>query len=220
MSKKRKAFKITILILNILALLGLGFSSVFFFLRYHNLQNSSLTPDQKIARYEKEIAKSFTLPKDERPTMAELSDATTLDTVKKADAIFFKSAASDDVLLIYKNAPLLVIYNPTTKKIINSGPYSFSTKIATQLIGTKADRDAVNGILKQAFATTLNVSAQNDAKVPLTTTFVVDVTGKNTQLATKLATELKGKVSVTTPDGQEAPASGVGIAIYAAPTAP
>lgn len=200
-------------------LVGLGFSSVFFFMKYHNLQNSSQTPDQKIAKYEKEISKSFTLPKDEKPTIADLSDAATLDTVKKADSVFFKDAASGDVLLIYKNAPLLVIYNPTTKKIINSGPYSFSTKIATQIVGVKADRDAANNIIKQAFAATLNVTSQTDSKTSLTSTTVVDMTGKNTVLATQLASELKGKVG-TVPTGEDQPVSGTGIAIYMAPATP
>ena len=116
MSKKRKAFKIILMLINIVALLGLGFGSVFFYLKYHNLQNNNLSDDQKIAKYEKEIAKSYTLPK-EKPTLGTVNDS---ETIKKANPTFFKDLAKDDILLIYKNAPLVIVYRPATKKIINS----------------------------------------------------------------------------------------------------
>src|SRR5665647_108283 len=104
MNKKRKVFKVILVVLNVLVILGLGFTSGFYFIKYRNLQSSNLTDDQKIAKYEKEISKSFTLPKDEKPTLALVNDA---EATKKLNPTFLKDVAKDDVLLIYKNAPLV-----------------------------------------------------------------------------------------------------------------
>ena len=213
MSKKRKALKISLLILNILVILGLGFTSVFYYLKYHNVQNSNLSDDQKIAKYESEIGLSYTLPKDEKPTLGTVQDA---DAIKKTNPAFFKDLAKDDILLIYDKAPLVVIYRPSTKKIINSAPLKFTNKVAVGVIGSKTDRAVVDTILTQAFAASVSLSSEADAKAPLTSTIVVDATGTNAVLAAKLAAELKGKVG-TVPVGQDKPAEGIGIEIYAAP---
>ncbi len=219
MSKKRTATKIILVTFNILLILSLGLTSGYYFIKYRNLQSASLTDDQKIAKYEKEISKNFTLPKDAKGTLGTVKDSS---AIKKANPTFFKDLANDDVLLIYKDAPLVIIYRPSTKKIINSGPLEFTNKVSVTLVGSKADRLAVNTVLKAAFATTVSVSNEVEAKSPITVkegTTVVDVTGKNAELAAKIAGELKGKVG-NVPEGQEKPADTIGIAIYVSPAAP
>ena len=216
MSKKRTVLKISLIIINVLFILGLGFTSVYYFLKYHHLQNSSLSDDQKLAKYEAEISKSYTLPTGEKPTLGTVNDA---DAIKKTNPTFFKDLAKDDVLLIYDKAPLVVIYRPSTKKIINSAPLKFTNKVSVGVYGGKTERGAVSDILKQAFSSNVSLTADADAKTPHTTTIVVDLTGKNAELATKIATEIKGKVA-TQPATEDTPAAGIGIAIYVAPTAP
>ncbi len=221
MSKKRTATKIILVTFNILLILSLGLTSGYYFIKYRNLQTLNLTDDQKIAKYEKEISKNFTLPKDNKGILYTIK-AKDSETVKKSNPTFFKDSSIDDVLLIYKDAPLVIIYRPSTKKIINSGPLEFTNKVSVTLVGSKADRLAVNTVLKQAFATTVSVSSEVEAKSPITAkegTTVVDVTGKNTELAAKIAGELKGKVG-NVPEGQEKPADTIGIAIYVSPAAP
>ncbi len=213
MSKKRTAFKVITIILNVLVLIGLGFTSGYYYLKYHKLQNATLNDEQKIAKYENEIARTYTLPK-EKAKLYTVNDA---EATKRANPAFFKDLAKDDVLLVYKDTPLVIMYRPTTKKIINSGPLSFTNKVSVSIFGAKVDRDAAASKLNAAFSTSATVSTLADSKLPVTTTIVVDNNGKNSELATKMAAELRGKVGEV-PDGQEKAASTVGIAIYAAPT--
>ncbi len=215
MSKKRTAYKITLTILNVLLILGLGFSSGFFYLKYQNLKNSSLTGDQRIAKYEKEISKSYTLPTGDQATLADVKNAAELKK-DEANKDFFKDSQDGDVLLVYANSKLGILYRPSIKKIIKAGPVAFSQQVAANLVGAQVDRAAAAAVIKHAFSTTVNIATQADAKTALTSTVVVDVTGKNTELVKQLATALKGSVG-TVPEGQDAPTAGTGIAIYVAP---
>ena len=214
--KKIPIKKILLLTLNFIVIIALGAGTIFFYLRYQAAQNNNLTDDQLIAKYQKEISKTFTLPNNEKPALGKVNDA---ESIKKANPDFFKNLTNQDILLIYNNAPLVVIYRPTTKKIIGSGQLKFTNKVLVSVIGTKADRSAAIGIIKQAFDNDVTVTTEIDAKTPITTgTIVVDTTGKNTELATKLATELKGKVG-NAPEGQDKPLGTTGIAIYLSPAA-
>jgi len=213
---KKKVKKIALLSANVLLILGLGFTSGFYYLRYSNEKNKNLTTEQRIDKYEKEISKTFTLPKGERPKIADVNLA---DETKKIDKEFFKSVENNDILLIYEKAPLIVVYRPSTKKIINSGQVSFKQQLTVAIIGAKSDRNTVVSVLNQAFSKDIAKATESDPKSPLEAgkTIVVDLTGKNAELATKLATELKGSVG-NVPEGQDKPGDGPGIAIYAAPS--
>ena len=119
--------------------------------------------------------------------------------------------------MVYPTTKLGILYRPSTKKIIKAGPVAFAQQVSTVLYGAKADRDTAAGILKKAFAATVSIAGQSDAKAAIASTVVVDVSGKNGELAGQLAAELKGKVG-SVPEGQDIPPSGVGIAIFDAPT--
>ena len=82
---KKKVKKIALLSANVLLILGLGFTSGFYYLRYSNEKNKNLTTEQRIDKYEKEISKTFTLPKGERPKIADVNLA---DETKKIDKEF------------------------------------------------------------------------------------------------------------------------------------
>lgn len=215
MSKKKKALKISLVILNVVALAGLGFGTVFYYMKYNNLKNTTLTSDQRITKYEKEIGRTYALPTGEKPT---LYDVTQADSLKKdgPNKDFFKDSNNGDVLLLYQNSKIGVLYRPAEKKIIKVGPAAVTQKVATELIGAKTLRDVAATIITESFSSTLNVSKQTDVAIAVSETIIVDVTGKNTALATTLAAGLKGKVG-TVPEGQAQPASDTGIAVYLAP---
>lgn len=59
------------------------------------------------------------LPTDELPEVLVISDL----TQTRANP-FFANANVGDYILIYKKARKVVLYNPTTNRIVNMGPYS------------------------------------------------------------------------------------------------
>lgn len=230
--KPKKFLKAVVVLLNVLIIAGLGFSTVFFYLKYQDSKNSNLTPEQRIAKYEKEISRSYTLPTGEKATLADVKSAADLKK-DEANKEFFKDSADGDVLLVYSTSKLGILYRPSAKKIIKAGPVTFkdqtTTKnqapakeqaLVTQIIGAKTDRDAAAAALNTGFSKDVTISSQVDAKTPLSagSTVLVDVSGKNTELVKKMATELKGKVG-NAPEGQDPLPSNVAIAIYAAPAA-
>lgn len=63
-----------------------------------------------------EISKLIDLPRDEKPTIATVSDAEKLKT-----QVFFAKAANGDKVLIYTNAKKAILYRPSEKRIIEVG---------------------------------------------------------------------------------------------------
>lgn len=215
---KKKVKKIVLIVFNVLIILGLGFTSGFYYLRYNNEKTKNLTTDQLIAKYEKEISKSYTLPTGDKASLLPI-DTATAEKFKKDETNkeFFKDSTDGDVVLIYANSKLGILYRPSTKKIIKTGPLAFKQQLTAAIIGAKTDRDAVIAVLKKAFVSDITTASEFEAKTLLAAgnTVIVDLTGKNADLAARLATELKGKVG-DVPEGQDKPADGFGIAIYAA----
>ena len=218
MSGNRSVLKVVLIIANVVLLAGLGFSSVYFFLKYNDLKNKSLTSDQRISKYEKDISKTYALPVGDKAT---LYDVTQADSLKKEgpNKDFFKDANNGDILLLYEKAKIGVLYRPSTKKIIKVGPAAITQNISLALYGAKADRDSAKGVIAKAFTSGVSLASEGDAKTALTGTVVVDISGSNSETAAKIAQELKGTVG-TVPEGEDKPASSVGIAIYIAPAAP
>ncbi|KKR63058.1 hypothetical protein A2210_00750 [Candidatus Woesebacteria bacterium RIFOXYA1_FULL_40_18] len=63
-----------------------------------------------------EVDKLIDLPKDEKPTVATITD---IEKVK--DQPFFKNAKNGDRVLIFTNAKKAILYRPTEKRIIEVG---------------------------------------------------------------------------------------------------
>lgn len=216
---KKKVTKIVLLTANVLVIAGLAFSTAFYYTKYNDLKKSSLTNDQKISKYEKEISKTYTLPTGEKAALL-VVDAASVEKFKKDDTNkeFFKDAAEGDTVLIYQNNKLGILYRPSTKKIIKTGPLFIKENLVAAIIGAKADRTAAIEVLKKAFATDINSASEIEPKTAIAagSTVIVDLTGKNKDLVDKLAAELKGTVG-NVPEGQDKPADGFGIAIFIAP---
>lgn len=60
------------------------------------------------------VGKLYSLPKDEKPSVATVSDK-----AKLQDQPFFASAENGDITLIYSSAKIAILYRPSANKIIN-----------------------------------------------------------------------------------------------------
>jgi len=74
------------------------------------------------------VGKLITLPTDEKPTVATVTDAS-----KVKDQQFFQNAQNADVVLIYTKAQKAILYSPTENKIIEVGAVNINNQ-ATQTI--------------------------------------------------------------------------------------
>lgn len=81
----------------------------------------------------KRVSQIAILPKGELPEVLVISDLTQM----RANP-FFTDASIRDYIIIYKKAGRIIVYNPTTNKIINMGPYITSDKQASPSASPKA----------------------------------------------------------------------------------
>ncbi len=117
-TKKPKKNTRYIIIVFIVITALLAFAAGYFYMQYQILKKD---PD-KISKTENkvliaEVAKIYSLPQDEDPTIATINDK---DKLK--DQAFFASAENGDKILIYTKAKKAVIYRPKQKVVVNSGP--------------------------------------------------------------------------------------------------
>lgn len=115
-SEKKVAIAVTIGLVVLILAVGL-----FFYTRYQNSQSvlnisDSLTPEQS-AELVAKIGKIITLPPGEIPTIATVTDKTTLQNQE-----FFVLAENGDKVLIYSQAGKAYLYRPSQNKIINMAP--------------------------------------------------------------------------------------------------
>lgn len=159
----------------------------------------------------KAVAKLYSLPKDEQPSIAAIKDK---EAVKKQYP-FLSQAENDDILLLYKNAQLALLYRPSTKQLVKVGALNIQNSDKISVIGKLADRQAAVKTLTDA---KLNSVDGGDAKASYVGITVVDVTGTNAALAAQVATSLKGQVAPL-PSGEEKPAD-TAVLVIAGSAAP
>lgn len=90
---------------------------------------------QEIAALQAEVSRLIVLP-DEQPTLATVSDATTL----KASQPFFAQAENGDKVLIYSVAKKAILYRPSLHKIIEVGPVELGASPTPQATVTTTPR--------------------------------------------------------------------------------
>ena len=84
------------------------------FWQYHEAKQKLDGPGQ-IAQDEKRLRKIILLPVNEKPiTTATVKDASALSKI-----LFYKNAHNGDVVFVYKNEHLAILYRPSTNQIIN-----------------------------------------------------------------------------------------------------
>jgi hypothetical protein len=120
---------------------------------------------------------------------------------------------------VFPNNKTALIYREKTDQIINSGPVTVdanqqATTLNVKLFGLAKDRDAAQTKIDAAFPGS-TVITKVDATTKLTTTIVVDISGKNTTAAQQLASKLTNAKVGSVPAGEATPTD-TDMAIYVA----
>src|SRR4051812_17289553 len=110
----RRNVLFSILAISVLLIVVAFGTAYYFYIQYHHLkvafQSGSQTDAYKTIA---EVADLMDLPQDEQPTVATVSDVTTLRSKP-----FFAHAELGDKVLIYERAKKAILYNPSQHKII------------------------------------------------------------------------------------------------------
>jgi nitrogen regulatory protein PII-like uncharacterized protein len=212
MAKRSFLSRITFLkVLNVLVILALAGAAGYYFKKYDNLKNS--TPDKiqqaQTDEYIKAVGKLYSLPKNEKPDVATVKDKEAL----KKQYPFFDQAENGDVVLIYKDAKLAILYRPSTKQLVKVGPVHIDSGVSIRVLGKEADRGAVE---KKLTDNQLAFS-KAESKTAVTGITVVDVKGTNAEQAKKLAEIVGGQVG-TLPAGEDKPTDVDLLVFVGAPT--
>ena len=112
-------------ILVVLALAGFA-AAGYMYSQYNTLKNdpqaSQKAQADKTNALKEKIGKLISVPKDETPTLATVTDKT-----KLKDQPFFKDAENGDVILIFPQAKKAIIYREKDNKLINVGPIAITS---------------------------------------------------------------------------------------------
>lgn len=124
-----------IILLVIVTALGLGVSG-YLYKQYIDIKNNPNAAKQaqesKVADVKAKVAKLITVPADETPTLATVTDKT-----KLKDQPFFKDAQNGDTILIFPQAKKAIIYRESTNQLINVGPIAITSDSAANGTATK-----------------------------------------------------------------------------------
>lgn len=200
-----------VLVILVIALIGgLGAFGGIYYKKYTDLKDAS---PEKLQQAQLEdtveaVGKLYSLPKDEKPDIATVKDKEAL----KKQYPFFDQAENDDVVLIYKEAKLAILYRPSTNQLIKVGPVNIESGLAIRTVGSAEARSAVEKLLTD---NNLPFTSGGSAKTAISGVTVVDLSGSNSEQAKQLAAIVKGKVGKL-PAGEEKP-DDVDLLILAGP---
>lgn len=198
-SKKLFTSKRLLIAANIVALLSFAGAAGFFYKKYHDATATS--PEQlqqaQVEQTIKEVGKLYNLPGNEKPDVATVKDKEAL----KKQYPFFDQAENDDVVLIYKEAKLAILYRPATKKLVKVGPVNVESGLSIRTVGSDTERAAVEKLLTD---NKLPFTSGGASKTLISGITVVDVKGSNGEQARKLAEIVKGTVG-SLPAGEDKP---------------
>ena len=200
------------ILLVVLIAVGSTGAAFYFYSQYQTIKkNPDLVYKGEDKKTIESISKYMELPQGEEPSIA-----TILDITKLKDQKFFENAQNGDKIIIYNSARKAILWRPTTNKIIEVAPLVLGDQAQTtsqpQTAAPVAASGAkvsvalyngagITGLTKKAEEKIagigdINVVARtNAAKNDYAKTLVVDLTGKNGQLAAELAGSLGGEVS-------------------------
>lgn len=215
-NKKKVLFKITYIVILVLALGSAGFFGFKYFTVNDKYQEAIMTQDQKNQRTVDQVAKIMDLPKDENPVIFAVQDKDKLGSAAVTKT-FFEKAQNGDVILAYEKANLSIIYRPNENRIVKTDNYASFLAAANPIkIAIIAPESQQSAIEKQILEKVLNadiVTKQAPAASHLQS-FVADVTGENAKAAQELAEKLSMAVS-TLPSNETKP-EGVSLVVVIA----
>ncbi len=214
--KARWRFSPVIIILAASLFVALAAAGYFFYQSKYAIEMQAANEIEEIVTT---LGRFMELPPEETPTLA-----TVTDRGKLAGQPFFQKAENGDKVLIYSSAGRAILYRPSLKKIIDvtsvnvnqTAPEGAAVPAAEPVIPaivrvaiyngtlTAGATSAAESQLKPAFPNVAVVTKANAAKQTYTQTIVMDVTGKNAEIAKGIATTLSGSVG-SLPVGEKAP---------------
>ncbi len=209
---------IPLLILVILLSLGAGY----IFIQYQKSQDqvrklSNVQAKEEAKSLLSNVGKLIELPTGEEPTIA-----TVTDKDKLSDQPFFQRAQNGDKVIIYTQDKRVILFRPSLNKVIDITPITTDSSPAPAASPTTSAKPAAvrvalyNGTVtpgvtnRAADRVRLNyeqasvVLKESAKKTDYTQTTIVDLTGTNAELATKMATTFGGSVGAL-PEGETKP---------------
>lgn len=217
--------KLIIGVLLVVILGGLGWVGYKFLLKNKdNADQDGGYPTEKLVM---DISKHYLLPEGEEPSNILVKDPAELKSEP-----FFDGALAGDRVLLYPKTGLIILYRPELDKIVKAGSITGNEKKAdTASAQNQApviptvyflNGSTVAGITKTAEAAVTAAGIQysfvgrdNAVLKSYVKTLVVDVSGKNGDVASKIANALGG-VTGALPSGETAPI-GADILVFVAP---
>ncbi len=199
----------------------LAASTIYFFIKDQRSQQLLTNPQavekEAIQELTSRIGKLVELPKKETPVVAAVSDVN-----KLKNQTFFIDAQNGDKVLIYTKAQKVILYRPSTNKVINIGPVNLKTQesltLQTQAPQTQNNVNVAiyNGTTKSGLAA--KTESRLKDKLPNLTfgeitnasntdykkTLVIDLTGKNKALVSEISSFIQGQVDKL-PKNEEKP---------------
>lgn len=175
-------------------------------------QGAQEAAKEETARLIEQVKKLISVPEDETPTVATVSDSEKL----KSNA-FFANAQNGDKVLIYSTSKKAIIFRPGENKIIEVGPISIGTPSAT-LTAKPVSFVLYNGTdvtgltktyetkLKSRISNAIVVDRDNAKKRDYAQSMLIDVNGTKTNEVTEVAKTL-GLQTGPLPEGEVNPAS-------------
>jgi hypothetical protein len=220
MTQLPKSARVAIFAGIFLLLVGAVGAAGFFYYKYQEVKkNPELVSKEEVATVTKALQRFIDLPTDEEPTVA-----TVTDREKLKDQEFFRNSQNGDKILIYVKARKAILYRPSANRIIDFAPLTLDSTPAqnavqqdsqTQAAPVKVTVSILNGSAVNGLAADVEERLKGIATIEVTEkgstqkkdyskNYVVDLSGKNAELAAQIAQTLNGEVG-TLPDGEKRP---------------
>lgn len=197
----------------ILLIIGLAAAAFYFYRQYDQIKkNPNAQAQEEIKRVTRVISKFISLPADEEPSLATITDIE-----KLKDQPFFKGAKNGDKLIIYNKTAKAILYRPSENKIIDftlldtsSAVNAKSTKTSETVRVALYNGTATEGLTKTAEGRLSPqpgltiVEKVNAGKKDYEKTLVVAISSAKREAANQIASYLNAQVGEL-PAGEKAP---------------
>jgi hypothetical protein len=133
--------------------------------QFYLQQNPAVVYAHKLQDIKQQVSKSVSLPTDETPTVATVTDKNIVP-----DQPFFKLAQNGDKILMYRKHKLAILFRPSTGKVITKAILVFKDVTPTPANGA-ASGEAVAGAstsISSVPGTSTNSAQESSAGAPTT----------------------------------------------------
>lgn len=206
--------KILVMLLVIFAFMIALIPSFYFYNKYQQIKKSAQTntlSGDEIKTLVGNVGSHITLPKDEDPTIATVSDK---EKIKNQP--FFAQAENGDKVLIYTEAKKAILYRPSIDRIIDVVPININP--ASKASPTQSEKVKItiyNGTTTSGLASKTSskikskiqnaeITTGDAQRSDYTKTLVIDVNGNKGNIAKELAAIIPGTIEKL-PEGEKKP---------------